>query len=183
MNRWNLVILVAVLLGMGAIFTGCSSRDVNRGRQQTIANDVKVGTEVGNTAPDFRLPKMDGSEISLADLKGRPTVLIFWTAWCPVCKEEAPVFNSLAEKYEPRGVRVLGINIQDSIARTQGGIKDFGIRYSVARDADARVARQYSVKGTPTIILLDHKGVVQYFGNALPADYSARLDALLAAGV
>lgn len=183
MNRWNLVILVAVLLGMGAIFTGCSSRDVNRGRQQTIANGAKVGTEVGNTAPDFRLPKMDGSEISLADLKGRPTVLIFWTAWCAVCKEEAPVFNSLAEKYEPRGVRVLGINIQDSIARTQGGIKDFGIRYTVARDADARVARQYSVKGTPTIILLDHKGVVQYFGNALPADYSARLDALLAAGV
>ena len=180
MNRWTLGIVVAVLLGLGVFFTGCSSTEVNRARQQTIANDVKVGTEVGNTAPDFRLSKMDGSEISLADLKGRPTVLIFWTAWCPVCKEEAPVFNSLAEKYEPRGVRVLGINIQDSIARTQGGIKDFGIRYTVARDADANMARRYNVKGTPTIILLDHKGAVQYFGNALPADYGARLDALLA---
>jgi peroxiredoxin len=180
MNRLNLGIVIAVLLSLGAIFTGCSSTEVNRARQQTVANDPKVGTEVGKTAPDFRLPKMDGSEISLADLHGRPTVLIFWTAWCPVCKEEAPVFNSLAEKYEPRGVRVLGINIQDSLARTQGGIKDFGIRYTVARDADANVARRYNVKGTPTIILLDHKGVVQYFGNALPADYSARLDALLA---
>ena len=183
MNRWNFTIGVSVLLCLGAIFAGCSSRDANRIRQQTVANDTKAGTEVGNTAPDFRLPKMDGSEISLADLKGRPTVLIFWTAWCPVCKEEAPVFNSLAEKYEPRGVQVLGINIQDSIARTQGGIKDFGIRYTVARDADAHVARRYSVKGTPTIILLDQNGVVQYFGNALPADYSAQLDALLAAGV
>ncbi|MCA1602317.1 MAG: TlpA family protein disulfide reductase [Acidobacteria bacterium] len=36
---------------------------------------------------------MDGSQVSLADLRGRPAVLIFWTAWCPVCKEEAPHFN------------------------------------------------------------------------------------------
>ncbi|MCA1605641.1 MAG: peroxiredoxin family protein, partial [Acidobacteria bacterium] len=65
---------------------------------------------MGNTAPDFQLTKMDGSQVSLADLHGRPAVLIFWTAWCPVCKEEAPLFNALAEKYGPRGVQVLGIN-------------------------------------------------------------------------
>ena len=180
MSRWNSVIVIAVLLGVGVIFIGCSSAGINPARQLTSSNEAKVGTEVGSTAPDFRLQKMDGSQISLADLQGRPAVLIFWTAWCPVCKEEAPVFNALAEKYEPRGVQVVGINIQDSIARTQGGIKDFGIRYAVARDADASVARRYSVKGTPTIILLDHKGVVQYFGNQLPADYAERLEALLA---
>jgi thioredoxin-related protein len=77
---------------------------------------------------------------------------------------------------------VLGINIQDSIPRTQGGIKDFGIRYPVARDADASLARRYRVTGTPTIILLDRKGVVRYFGNQLPADYGTRFDALLTAG-
>jgi cytochrome c biogenesis protein CcmG, thiol:disulfide interchange protein DsbE len=179
MNRWNWEILIA-LLSAGVVLIGCSSTRVTNPARQRVSNDANVGTEVGNTAPDFRLQKMDGSEISLTDLQGRPAVLIFWTAWCPVCKEEAPVFNALAEKYERRGVQVLGINIQDSIARTQGGIKEFGIRYKVARDADATVARRYSVKGTPTIILLDHKGVVQYFGNQLPADYSARLDALLA---
>lgn len=179
MSRWSFGI--AVFFVIAALFIGCSSTEVNPPRHAGTS-EAKVGTEVGNTAPDFRLEKMDGSPIALTDLKGRPAVLIFWTAWCPVCKEEAPVFNALAEKYEPRGVQVLGINIQDSIARTQGGIKDFGIRYSVARDADASVARRYSVQGTPTIVLLDRKGVVQYFGNQLPADYSARLDALLAAG-
>ena len=39
-------------------------------------------------------------------------------------------------------------------ARTEGGIKDFGIRYSVARDADASVARQYNATGTPTIVFV-----------------------------
>ena len=118
MSRWNLRIFIAVVLAAGGVFTGCSSTGVTPALQQAGANDTKVGTEVGNTAPDFRLPKIDGSQISLTDLHEHPAVLIFWTAWCPVCKEEAPLFNALAEKYELRGVRVLGINIQDSIART-----------------------------------------------------------------
>jgi thiol-disulfide isomerase/thioredoxin len=106
-------------------------------------------------------------------------VLIFWTAWCPVCKEEAPHFNELAAHYEPKGVRVLGINIQDSEVRTNAGIMDFGIGYAVARDADAGVAKLYRVTGTPTVIFLDRQGVVRYTGNELPADYAKRLDTLL----
>lgn len=101
-------------------------------------------------------------------------------AWCPFCKEEAPHINDLAAQYEARGVRVLGINIQDSEARTAGGgVRDFGIKYRVARDADATVARSYKVQGTPTVLFLDKEGVVRYTGNELPADYVARLDALL----
>ena len=67
-----------------------------------------------------------------------------------------------------RDVYVLGINIQDSMARTESGIRDFGIHYTVARDADAAVARRYHVTGTPTIIFLDRNGVVQYFGYEYP---------------
>ncbi len=145
----------------------------------STSSSARVGTHVGDLAPDFQLSKMDGSPISLASLQGQPSVLIFWTSWCPICKEEAPQFNQLATEYESRGVRVLGINIQDSQARTEGGIKDFGIRYSVARDGDASVAHRYNVAGTPTIVFVDRKGVVRYFGNQLPNDYGSRLEAML----
>jgi len=152
--------------------------------KQTLAPDKKatarVGTVVGESAPDFQLATIEGAPASLAGLRGQPAVLVFWTAWCPTCKEEAPRLNELAAKYEPRGVRVLGINIQDSLARTQSGIKDFGIRYAVARDADASVARRYNVTGTPTVVFLDKLGVVRYFANALPDDYPQKLDALVA---
>lgn len=184
MSKRNLGILLVMVMGLGATFLGCSSLSVNPEAQQASSSGpAKVGTSVGDTAPDFSLTKMDGSKVALADLHGKPAVLIFWTAWCPVCKEEAPHFNALAAQYESRGVQVLGINIQDSMARTEGGIKDFGIQYSVARDADAGVARRYRVSGTPTIIFVDRNGVVQYFGNDLPADYNTRLDAMLAKGV
>ena len=184
MNRFWKAISIATLLSVGIIFTGCSVTNKSAGKGTNVVPKTdpvtaKTGTAIGDTAPNFQLASIGGAPISLADLRGQPAVLVFWTAWCPVCKEEAPHFNQLAAQYEPRGVRVLGINIQDSLARTESGIKDFGIRYAVVRDADAAVARLYKVTGTPTIVILDRQGTVRYFGNELPFDYPARLDALI----
>lgn len=174
---------ITVVLTLGAILSSCSVSKRAMKMQAAVTGDKvvsgRVGTAVGDTAPDFQLTQMNGAAISVADLRGQPAVLVFWTAWCPVCKEEAPHINTLATQYENKGVRVLGINIKDSAARTEGGVKDFGIRYAVARDAEGTIARSYKVSGTPTIIFLDRKGVVRYFANELPQDYASRLDALL----
>ncbi len=187
MNRFWKTVSIVPLLSLVAIFAGCSvtNRPPGKGVEvvsKTNRATAQVGTAIGETAPDFQLASIGGASISLADLRGQPAVLVFWTAWCPVCKEEAPQFNQLAAQYEPRGVRVLGINIQDSLARTESGIKDFGIRYAVVRDADAGVARLYKVTGTPTIVFLDRQGSVRYFGNELPSDYPVRLEALVQEG-
>lgn len=188
MKGWKIAILLAGAAFAGALFAGCSANLSKPGASDTRAvtgttggsASNRVGTSVGDTAPDFQLSGLDGSQVSSADLRGQPVVLIFWTAWCPVCREEVPHFNELAARYEPRGVRVVGINIQDSLARTEGGIRDFGIKYRVVRDPDASVTRRYKVTGTPTIVFLDRGGVVRYFGNELPGDYPSRLAALVA---
>ncbi|MCA1602009.1 MAG: TlpA family protein disulfide reductase [Acidobacteria bacterium] len=184
MSIWKIVAFVVGALWIGSAFVGCSLKVSNTGTSSvpTVANTApsnKIGTAVGDAAPDFQLAELNGEQLKLADLRGQPAVLIFWTAWCPVCKEEAPQFNSLAVKYAPQGVRVVGINIQDSVARTAGGVKEFGIQYRVVRDPDASVTRSYKVTGTPTIIFLDRDGVVRYFGNELPEDYPSRLAALI----
>lgn len=137
------------------------------------------GTSIGQVAPDFELAKAGGDKISFKDLEGNPAVLVFWTAWCPVCKEEAPKVNQLAAEFESKGVKVIGINIGESDARIAEGIKSFGIKYTVAKDADATVAKNYKVVGTPTVVFLDQKGTVQYFGNELPKDYSDRLNKII----
>ncbi len=181
-KHWKAILAITLLLTFGAILSGCSvgKRSVeNQAAASGTAASGRVGTAIGDTAPSFQLAKMDGAPVSASSLRGQPAVIVFWTAWCPICKEEAPRINMLAAQYESRGVRVLGINIKDSVARTEGGIKDFGIEYAVARDADASVTRSYKVTGTPTIIFLDQQGVVRYFANELPDDYAQRLDALL----
>lgn len=188
--RFKTLLTLSALMTLAVTF-GCATKDmasdagVTINKADTRANkgtesSATRGTSIGNTAPDFQLANTNGTSVSLDSLRGQPAVLVFWTAWCPSCKEEAPHINELAAKYEAQGVRVLGINIQDSPARLAGGVKEFGIKYPVASDADANVARRYKVVGTPTVVFLDKEGVVRYFGNELPKDYAAQLDALLA---
>ena len=189
MSRLRVVALAIISAGIViSFFNGCStlsrrtettSQRTEVAEQPSESGAVVTGTTVGNLAPDFLLDRPDAAPLVLKELRGQPVVLVFWTAWCPTCKEEAPHFNELAADYSPRGVHVIGINVQDSAGRTDAGVKSFGIRYAVVRDADAQVARRYQVSGTPTIVIIDKKGVVRYFANELPDDYAERLDLLL----
>lgn len=177
-----IVLLFAVVLMNGLTACGTAVKTENVAAVGSPNEQIVLPREakVSSLAPDFALVKLDGAKVSLNDFAGKPAVLVFWTAWCPSCKEEAPHINRLVSEYQSRGVRVLGINIGEGEARVSEGISDFGIKYDVARDADARVAKTYKVVGTPTVVFLDKKGVIRYYGNELPKDYAARLDALSA---
>ena len=107
MKYLRVILLIALVL---AAVAGLARYSISnrRGSVQTrdtaataaTATDASPtrGTMIGNTAPDFQLARMDGSTVSLANLRGQPAVIVFWTAWCPNCKEEAPSFNQLAEQ-------------------------------------------------------------------------------------
>src|SRR5215470_3917681 len=183
-KRWKTTMAIILPLAFGVILSGCSTgkepAETLTAAAEGITTIGRAGTQVGTPAPDFQLPKIDGATVSLADFRGKPAVIVFWASWCSSCKEEAPRINALAAQYEGKGVRVLGINVKDSPAGAEVGVKEFGIRYPVARDPDASVARAYGVRGTPTVIFLDRKGFVRYFGNELPYDYARQLDGLLA---
>lgn len=183
---WKTTLAIALPLAFGVILSNCSAGKKSAETLTAAVGGTTIGlagTQVGNPAPDFQLPKIGGATVSLADLRGKPVVIVFWAAWCSSCKEEAPRINALAAEYGGRGVRVLGINVRDSLAGAEVGVKEFGIRYPVARDPDASVARAYGVRGTPTVIFLDRKGVVRYFANELPPDYARRLDDLLSENI
>lgn len=186
-KSWKTNLAIALLTAIGAILSGCSN-DEQYAETRTSAAGIGSSSEVagplvGQPAPDFHLVRLDGARVSLADLRGKPAVIVFWSAWCSSCKEEAPRINALAAEYERKGVRVLGIDIKDSHARVKSGVKEFGIKYAVALDSNASVARAYQVRGTPTIVFLDREGIVRYFANELPADYARRLDGLLAGNI
>ena len=64
---------------------------------------------VGQRAPAFSLPKLNGSgTVSLARLRGKAVVLNFFASWCDPCKREAPALEKVWRDYRSRGVVVLG---------------------------------------------------------------------------
>lgn len=171
------IFIISFVIFSAFLISACSDQQPQLQKEVGTVSETKRGTSVGDTAPEFELRSIEDSAISFESLKGKPSVLVFWSAYCTVCKEEAPKINSLHEQFGSN-VNVVGINVGESMARTQEGIKDFDIKYAVARDEGTVVTKLYKVIGTPTVIFLDMNGTVRYNGNELPADYRERLNAL-----
>ena len=71
----------------------------------------------GQLAPDFALPRDDGSVVSLSGLRGRLAVIFAYGAdGTPSCTAEVMDFNTLAPDFAALGVDVLGLS-KDSVAK------------------------------------------------------------------
>lgn len=54
-----------------------------------------------NLAPDFTLELADGGRFTLSE-SDRPVYIVFWAEWCPVCRRELPVVDTVAADYADR---------------------------------------------------------------------------------
>jgi thiol-disulfide isomerase/thioredoxin len=108
-------------------------------------------------APGFALPDLDGRQVRLADLRGRPVLLNFWATWCGPCRLEAPAFSRFAATNED--FAVLGIAADGPAPRLRRARDELGITYTVLQ-GDAATLRAYNVGSFPTTVLVGPDGRV-----------------------
>lgn len=65
----------------------------------------------GMTVPPFTLPDVSGNNVASARFAGKPTVINFFTTWCPPCREEIPGFVEVYNKYREKGFELVGISL------------------------------------------------------------------------
>ncbi len=65
-------------------------------------------------APDFGLESLEGKTVHLSDFRGKAVLLNFWATWCQPCKIEMPWFEQLQKQYEPQGLQVIGVAMDDA---------------------------------------------------------------------
>ncbi|MBI4278162.1 MAG: TlpA family protein disulfide reductase, partial [Armatimonadetes bacterium] len=89
----------------------------------------------------------------------------------------------VVREYGPRGVRVVGVNMQDLEPEALRFMREFHITYTNVRDRDGRVPRAYGVTGVPETFFIDARGrVVRKFPGVV-VDYrvwQAAVESLLA---
>ncbi len=134
---------------------------------QPISNAITTGvtseTLAARDAISFTLPVLNASSrptLTLQSLLGHPTVLSFWTTWCPYCKRQTPLLVAAHAQYAQQGIQFVGIDVKDAQASVQAYITANQILYPVPLDADGRVANAYNVHGFPTTLFLDAQGHV-----------------------
>ncbi len=130
---------------------------------------VETGVDVEQKAAPFKLLTIDGKEIELESFaKDKVTLLVFGTTWCPACRHEVPILKEYYNDLKDDGLKVLGIDVQESKKKVDSFIEKNRINYPVALDSNAEVARLYKVVGIPLNIILDKNGVIRYKENRPP---------------
>lgn len=138
----------------------------------------------GDEAPGWTLRGLDGGDHHLSAYRGRLVLLDFWASWCAPCREAAPVLGDLAERYQARGLTVLGINTFEGGEASEPYLRAYaashGLSYPVLLD-DGPVAEAYGVPGVPFFVLIGPAGTVVEVVSGYVPDTAGRLTALIEA--
>ena len=118
-------------------------------------------TAIGRPAPALPSDRLSGQPVSLASLRGRPALVVFWASWCTPCEQEAPALERFARGLHGRATLV-GVNWSDpSLAGAKGFVKRFGWTFSNLRDPDETSGQKFGVSGLPTTYAIDASGRIR----------------------
>lgn len=128
----------------------------------------------GHAAPNFTLMDTNGQKHSLSDYKGKFVVLEWFNPDCPFVKKHYNSGNmpSLQKQYTAKGVVWLSI---DSSSEGQQGnypsraLNEFmknkgGTPTAVFVDAGGKIGHLYDAQTTPSMFIIDPKGMLIYQG-------------------
>jgi len=129
------------------------------------------GPRAGDLAPDFVLPKLDGSVQKLSNYRGKPVLVNLWATWCPPCIAEMPLLDAIVRDYAPRGLVVLGVAGDDDASRVREFVAQKAPAFEVLLDPGGTVGTQYGITGYPETFLVDRDGkLTAKFIGPLPSD-------------
>lgn len=136
------------------------------------------GTRVGQLAPAFDLPRPDGANLRLTDLRGKTVLINFWASWCVPCRQEMPQLEAVHRSQGSRDVVVLGINSGEPPSVASAFARDLGITFTIVLDQDGIVTVAYEALGLPVSYFVDRDGVLRdrYHGEMTRSEMEARLD-------
>lgn len=163
----------ALQLLRSALTTWRGTSLVNR-----LQKNINLLTLEGKPMPALRATDWLGAKPTNPNFwRGKPLLLFFWAHWCADCKGEEPIISRLAAEFEPKGLTVLaptrlyGYTAQDEHASPQEERafieRVFQKYYASIPNAkvpfDAGNFERFGASTTPTIVLVDRRGIVRLY--------------------
>jgi peroxiredoxin (alkyl hydroperoxide reductase subunit C) len=133
--------------------------------------DSRSALKVGDKAPDFSLPSLEGREISLSQYRGSKNVVLSFVpaAWTPVCSDQWPGYNVARERIENHDAILLGITV-DNLPTLYAWTREMGgVWFPVLSDfwPHGSIAKRYGILRSDgvserALFLIDKQGIIRY---------------------
>lgn len=177
-------LLVAAVLTLGACGTqtaGTAEKETDTSRSAAEAAEPKAKPEPEPKGEpvdlSFTAETIDGKKFDGQSLAGQPTLLWFWSPWCPTCAAQSPQIDKLADQYDGE-VTVVGVSGLGKLA----DMKDFagrnGLGFPNLADVEGTVWKRFGVTAQSTFVLLDANSAVVADGYLAPDELDQQVAAL-----
>lgn len=127
------------------------SRSKNSSNHESLLNQK---------SPSFSLEALDGTTITLDELKDKVVVLNFWATWCPPCVAEIPHLIDIQKDYS-EDLQVIGVSFDESIEDVKEFRSKKDIHYPIAMSTPDIVQSFGHVRSIPTTFIIDKDGFVR----------------------
>ncbi|WP_417427849.1 TlpA family protein disulfide reductase [Halpernia sp.] len=161
-------------------------------KNETVKKDLKkiefvlAGFKQGDTLPESNLIKADGSKFSLSDLKGKPSLVMFYASWNRNISQSTPVLKEVVEFYKSK-MNFAYVNLDDSkeqFIKTSGAmLKGLpGTNAYAEGGINSKFAKDFGIYGfkLPGFLVLNKDGKIEghYFVNLGDPEIVTILDKL-----
>ena len=131
----------------------------------TAQQDIEATTLIhaGDVAPDFTVEMLDGSRITLSDLRGKVVLVNFWATWCPPCRQEmSHLQKDVIDRFAGKDVVVLPISRGEKRETVEAFIEKMGYTFPVGLDGDQSIYKKYASNYIPRSVVVGKDGKVVY---------------------
>jgi peroxiredoxin len=128
----------------------------------TSAGLVWLSSRELSFVPSVTFRLIDGRQINLNDLHGRPVLVTFWATTCAGCMKEMPHLISLYNELSGNGLEIIGVAMSyDPPNQVLKLIKQRHVPYPISIDIDGSISKAFgNVKFTPTTFLIAPDGKI-----------------------
>jgi peroxiredoxin len=111
-------------------------------------------------APDFELPRLDGSAFRLSSLRGKKVVMVCWGSWCG-CRMDLPLWQSLRDKVHDRGIEIVTVALDSGGAKAaRPWIERAAPEHPSLIDREHKLDALYGIVNVPNGVLIDENGMI-----------------------
>ena len=123
-------------------------------------------------APQIEGTDVNGKVLKLSDFKGKVVLLDFWGDNFPACGSMYEYEAGLVKRMAGKPFVLLGVNSDPDRAAVKKLMADRGLTWRSwwdGGDVGGPIATRWDVDGWPTLIVIDHKGVVRHISAGWPS--------------
>ena len=156
-SLWVMLALIAAIIAVILLLPSCGNRNAKKDAETDAESTTLV--KAGDTAPDFTVEMVDGSSMTLGDLKGKVVLLNFWATWCPPCRQELTrVQKDLIDRFAGRDFLFLPVSRGEKRSDVAAFREKTGYTFPMGLDSTRTIYDRYATNFIPRNYLIDRDG-------------------------